>query len=63
MKPCDINKKGLPFKTIKVSTNKINLINVTGFWKTNQNITLGLFVPANGYIHTLHINGAITRLG
>ena len=39
---------------------------VTGFWKTNQIVTLGLFHfigPANGHTHTLHIHSAITRLG
>ena len=39
---------------------------VTGFWKTDQIVTLGLFHfigPANGYTCTLHIHGAITRLG
>ena len=40
---------------------------VTGFWKTDQIVTLGLFHfigPANGYTHTLHIHhSAITRLG
>ena len=41
---------------------------VTGFWKTDQNVTLGLFHfigPANAYIHTLriHIRTAIIRLG
>ena len=39
---------------------------VTGFWKTDQIVTLGLFHfigPANGYAHTLHIHNAITRLG
>ena len=39
---------------------------VTGFWKTDQIVTLGLFHfigPANGYTHTLHIHTAIIRLG
>ena len=39
---------------------------VTGFWKTNQIVTLGLldFIdPTNGYTHTLHIHSAIIRLG
>ena len=39
---------------------------VTGFWKTNQIVTLGLFHfigPENGYTHKLHIHGVITRLG
>ena len=39
---------------------------VTGYWKTDQIITLGLFHfigPANGYTCTLHIQSAITRLG
>ena len=38
---------------------------VTGFWKTNQIVTLGLFRfidPANGYTHTLPIHSVITRL-
>ena len=41
-------------------------MHVTGFWKTDQSVTLGLFHfidPANGYTHTLHINSAITRFG
>ena len=39
---------------------------VTGFWKTDRIVTLGLFHfigPANGYTHTLHIHTAIVRLG
>ena len=39
---------------------------VTGFWKTDRNVTLGLFHfigPANGYTHILHIHTAIVRLG
>ena len=39
---------------------------VTGFWKTDQNVTLALFHligPANAYTHTLHIRTAIIRLG
>ena len=37
---------------------------MTGFWKTDQIVTLGLFHfigPANGYTFTLHIHRAITR--
>ena len=44
----------------------IILLYVTGFWKTDQNVTLGLFHfigPANGYTHTLQIHTAIVRLG
>ena len=39
---------------------------VTGFWKTDRIVTLGLFHfigPANGHSHTLHIHSAITRHG
>ena len=39
---------------------------VTGFWKTDQTVTLSLFYffgPANGYTCTLHIHIAITGLG
>ena len=39
---------------------------VTGFWKTDRIVTLGLFHfigPANGNTHTLHIHTAIIRLG
>ena len=39
---------------------------VTGFWKTDWIVTLGLFHfigPANGYTCTLHIHITITRLG
>ena len=39
---------------------------VTGFWKTDQIVTLGLFHfigSANGYTCTLHINSVITGLG
>ena len=38
---------------------------VTGFWKTDRNVTLGLFHfigPANAYTHTLHIRNG-TRGG
>ena len=41
-------------------------IYVTGFWKTDRIVTLGLFHfigPANGHTHTLHIHSAIARLG
>ena len=48
--------------------NVINqwFINVTGFWKTDQIVTLGLLHftgPTNGYTHTLHIHSASIRLG
>ena len=39
---------------------------VTGFWKTNQIVTLGLFLfigQTNGYIRTLHIHSVSIRLG
>ena len=39
---------------------------VTGFWKTNQIVALGLFhfiSPANGYTHILAIHSAIIKLG
>ena len=39
---------------------------VTGFWKTNRIVTLGLFHfigLADGYSCTLHIHSAIARLG
>ena len=38
---------------------------VTGFWKTERNVTLDLFHfigPANIYTHTLPIHSGITRL-
>ena len=44
----------------------IAAIYVTGLWKTDRNVTLGLFHfigPANAYTHTLHIHTAIIRLG
>ena len=44
----------------------INIPYVTGFWKTDRIVTLGLFHfigPANGYTHTLHIHTVIIRLG
>ena len=46
---------------------RLSILNiyVTGFWKTDQNVTLGLFDfigPANGYTHTIHIHSVITRL-
>ena len=46
--------------------SKITFIKVTGFWKTEQIVTLGLFHsigPATGYTRTLHNHSAITRLG
>ena len=45
---------------------KLITLYVTGFWKTDQIVRLGLFHfigPANGYTYTLHIHSAITRLG
>ena len=39
---------------------------MTGFWKTDRNVTLGLFHfigPANAYTHTMHIRTAIIQLG
>ena len=39
---------------------------VTGFWKTDQNVTLGLFHfigQTNGYTRTLHIHSVSIRLG
>ena len=41
-------------------------IYVTGFWKTNQIVTLSLFHfigPTNGYTRTLHIHSASIRFG
>ena len=38
---------------------------VTGFWKTDRNVKLGVFdfiFPANSYTHTLPIHSGITRL-
>ena len=43
----------------------VRYICVTWFWKTDRNVTLGLFHfigPANAYTHTLHIRTAIIRL-
>ena len=48
------------------SNRTFNVLYVTGFWKTDRNVTLGLFHfigPANAYTHTLHIRTAIIRLG
>ena len=39
---------------------------VTGFWKTDQIVTLGLFHfigQTNGYTRTLHIHSVSIRLG
>ena len=39
---------------------------MTGFWKTDQIVTLGLFHfigPANAHTRTLHIHSAITKFG
>ena len=41
-------------------------IYVTGIWKTDQIVTLGLLHftgPANSYTHALPIHSAITRFG
>ena len=49
----------------KLNTQHVYIC-VTGIWKTDQIVMLGLFHfigPANGYTHTLPIHGAITRLG
>ena len=38
---------------------------VTGYWKTNQNVTFGLFRiigPADSYTHTLPMHCCINRL-
>ena len=46
--------------------SRYNMIYVTGFWKIDQIVTLGLshFIgPSNGYTHTLHVHSAITKLG
>ena len=45
---------------------RVCCVYVTGFWKTDRNVTLGLFHfigPANAYTHTLHIRTSIIRLG
>ena len=45
--------------------NPDNYIFVTGFWKTGQIVTLGLFHfigPTNSYTHTLPTHSGITRL-
>ena len=46
------------YKVIRI----YGLIFVTGYWKTNQIVTLGLF-HFIGYTHTLPILSAISRLG
>ena len=49
-----------------ILTYNFIIIYVTGFWKTDQIVTLDLFHfigPANGHTHTLHIHSVITRLG
>ena len=53
-------------ETATVKKEGYKVIYVTGFWKTDRIVTLGLFHfigPANGYTHTLHIHTAIVRLG
>ena len=55
------------FITIVASTltYAVHGLYVTGFWKTDRNVTLDLFHfigPANGYPHTLHIHTAIVSL-
>ena len=48
----------------QLSTYKCTYL--TGFWKTDRIVTLGLFHfigPANGYTCTLHIHSTIIRLG
>ena len=52
-------------KLTKILLLKILLQNVTGFWITNQIVTLSLFRfigPANGYTCIPHIHSAIARL-
>ena len=52
-------------ETKKHYVNSIIII-VTGFWKTDRILTLGLFHftgTANGYTCTLHIHSANTSLG
>ena len=50
---------------ISLMKSQIHQSFVTGLWKTDQIVRLGLFYyigPANGYTCTLHIHSAITRL-
>ena len=52
----------------KIQTKVISCLDlyVTGYWKTNQIVTLGLFHSIGQLIATLitlHIHSAITRLG
>ena len=57
----------VPFKLWMICTVPKDIsLYVTGFWKTDQIVTLGLFQfisPANGYTCTLHMHSTITRLG
>ena len=57
----------VPFKLWMICTVPKDIsLYVTGFWKTNRIVTLGLFHfigPANGYTCTLHMHSTITRLG
>ena len=62
---CGIHDPG-PCQVIYINFYIYIIIYVTGFWKTDQIITLGLFHyigPANGYTCTLHIHSTIARLG
>ena len=45
---------------------RLHVAYVTGFWKTDQIVTLGLFHfigQTNGYTRTLHIHSASINLG
>ena len=53
------------FTKVKVQWLLSCIIKVTGFQKTNQNVTLGLFHfigPSNGYTHTLPFTVALPSL-
>ena len=56
---------GENFDESRLHRLKIPYQYVTGFWKTNQNVTLGqlhFFGPANSHTHTLSMHCCNTRL-
>ena len=63
---CSVFLLVLHVLTYYVTILRDTTLHVTGFWKTDRNVTLDIFHfigQTNGYTRTLHIHSVSIRLG